>query len=359
MLQIRDDIHLKIRPFMGYNKALNFICSPREPGKSTVLWNDLFYNSFSKRKECMIILVRTANSVTEGYITSIEDIIHKFSDESFKFIYNRGGLGKEGIFDLYAMIGEKKYRAIRFIAYTTPIDRIKRTLITNISYMGFDEFICNPKWGEKYSPSEYEKFQEIYSTYVREKPNLQCWFFGNPYSMYNPYFIGLKVDTKQCYIEDEKTRTLTGELYAIHFVGLSKELKEHILKNNPLYNFDDSYAGYAVKGQAVNDSNIKVGVIKNNYQLVSFFHIQGKYLSIYMNMKYDENEEFYVGIADEIGKRQNVFCFDVEDLVNQSVLIDRTEALRFRRLKNAFRTRDIVYQSIECYYLIEAIFSQL
>lgn len=359
MLVARDDLHLSLRPLFGYQKPFNYVLTPREPGKTTCWILDLFYNKLVKEHKCLIVLVDTANSLTDAYLTSIEDVIHKFKDEHFKFKYNRGGLGNEGIFDVY-WDDEKgeRIRAIRFIAYSTPIVRIKQTLITNVSYMIKDEFIKNPKFGEKYLKGEYDKFREIYSTYVRECPNLQCWFFGNPYSMYNPYFVGLGVDFKQLKVE-KKPKTITSDLYAIHLIPLSDELRHHILKKNPLYQFDDSYSQYAVEGQAMNDSHIQLGDRKDNFKLISYFFIQGKYLSVWMNMKCDENESFYIDISDVIGRRTDAYCFDVEDLTSRAVLISREETQRFRLLKNAFRSRDIAYKSIECYYLIEEIFNHL
>jgi hypothetical protein len=75
------------------------------------------------------------------------------------------------------------------------ITAIKSLVVTNLGNIVTDEFICNPKFGEKYLKNEAEKFMEIYNTFRRENPNVKCWFLGNPYSLYNPYFMFFGVPT--------------------------------------------------------------------------------------------------------------------------------------------------------------------
>ena len=51
-----------------------------------------------------------------------------------------------------------------------------------------DEYIINPKSGERYGKDEAFKIKEAYTTWRRECDGvLKCYFLANPYSLYNPY----------------------------------------------------------------------------------------------------------------------------------------------------------------------------
>lgn len=358
MLKERDNIHLSLRPLFGYNKPFNFVISPREPGKSTCLWCDLFYTPFINKGLCLLMLVDTANSVDEAMITSIEDKIHEFCDESFKFTYKRSDVGKESIFDLYAERNGKQTRAIRFISFNCPMQRIKQTAITNISYMAQDEFIKNPKYGEKYVVGQYKKLRDIYSTYVRGTPRLQFWAFGNPISLYNPYFVGFNVSTKDiAKLMNSKVRASKAyEMCAVHWAPLTDELREFIVKRNPFYQFDEEYKNFAIEGININDNNIALGELKSNYMLYCIFKIEGKYIGVYQDTTFMQDYAFYASFISDIGKRRTAYCFDLDEIVERTVLLSHTERQRFSRLRDAIRSMNIYFSSIEVYYLIKEIY---
>ena len=97
--------------------------------------------------------------------------------------------------------------------------------------MLFDEFIANVRLGEKYLQDEAFKFKEIYNTFQRECPSgLICYFFGNPYSVYNPYFEWLKIDTRKV----KPGAYLVGPNYVLECYQLLPEPKRKLLDKSKM-----------------------------------------------------------------------------------------------------------------------------
>ena len=144
----------------------------------------------------VLVLRRQIADCTETYVQDIEKIINKFSYVPVRLIYKKGDI-TSGIIDVYAAeyekVGDKEYLYnkrlfFRLLGISNPMSRIKSLMLPNIKYILFDEFICNIRLGEKYLNDEAFKFKEIYNTFQREcQDGLICYFFGNPYSVYNPY----------------------------------------------------------------------------------------------------------------------------------------------------------------------------
>ena len=74
-----DNIHYNFRSINGYNKPINIVISPREPGKTSMAWMQLVYLPYKKTGKPWIYFVRQTNEITEALITSIEDIFNKFT----------------------------------------------------------------------------------------------------------------------------------------------------------------------------------------------------------------------------------------------------------------------------------------
>jgi hypothetical protein len=164
------------------------------------------------------------------------------------------------------------------LGMSSPMSRIKSLMLPGIKYMLFDEFIANTRLGEKYLHEEAFKFKEIYNTFQREcKDGLICYFFGNPYSVFNPYFEWLKIDTRKV----KPGAYINGKNYTLECYQLTNELREVILKRNPLYQFDDSYKKYAFSGIAVNDANIIIIDKPQLARLRYVFKVSNKYYGFY------------------------------------------------------------------------------
>lgn len=351
MAVLRDDLHFTFREIDGHNKPFNFVISEREPGKTTALLLDKCYKPFKEKGLATLYLVRTAVELTSELIESWRSIIQKFTDEVVEFEYIRTSL-KTGCVDIFI----NKKRIIRALSMSLPMDRIKKLLITDISCIVMDEFIRNPRSGEKYLKNEAFIFSDIYTTFNRESPRpLKCYFLGNPYSHYNPYFVWLNVDTTRL----KRGALITGSNWAIQCYEMKEELREAILKKNPLFEFDNSYTRFAFGGQAINDQNIRLLKKRpSNYFLRFVFKIGDKYISVWENNVFNINFQYYCEFIDEnqISKKRDIICFDFGDLVERTSLLSLDDRFRFSRFKKAMQKRAIEFNSIECYYLIEEIY---
>lgn len=350
-----DTIHYNFREIDGYNKAFNIIISPRELGKTTMAWNVKVYRQWQKNFKPWLYLVRNANEITDSLISDIEMNINKFNDD-ITLIYARGNL-ESGICDLFINVNGEKKLFTRILALNIKLRRIKLSKIPNIAGVLMDEFIIDPKTGEKYLPQEEMKIKEVYTTYRRESDGvLKMYFLGNPYSLYNPLFMWLKVDTRLL----KPNALIVGEEYLVHCATLSEELKKKILEENPLYKFDDSYKMYAFDGLAVNDMNIRLGSFPPNYQLRFIVRVNGINIGVFKNDFFkDKEDRFYCKEVMGFSNDRQIFTFDFTDVINRSVLVSMDERRKLESFKNAFRKRQVVFSNINIYYLVEEIYYNL
>ena len=351
----RDNIHFSSRKIDSYNLPFNFIISEREAGKSTDIWLKV-YKTFCEHGNTTVVVRRKITHITKAYIDDIAQIINKFTDDNVKFQYNQSSL-KEGIVDIY--INDKRF--MRICALSCDITAIKSLVLLNLKYIIFDEFICNQRFGEKYLKDEATKFMEVYNTFRRESEGLKCYFMGNPYSLYNPYFMFFNVNTAKlqrgAIITDKKS-------YVIQCYEILPELKAKILEENPLYQFDNAYTKYAFEGKNVNDMNIIIWPkCPPSYKLLYVFKAANRYIGLYRANIFDLDPEvlYYAEFikGESVSKRRDIICFDFEELVDRTVMLAPEERYKFQRIKDAMRKRLIAFNSIECYYLIEEIYFNL
>ena len=350
----RDNIHFSSRTIDGYGLPFNFIVSEREAGKSTDIWLKC-YNQWKKDGSTSLVVRRKITHITKAYIDDISKIINKFTDDNVKFEYPLSSL-KDGIVDIN--INGKIF--IRVCALSTDITALKSLVLLNLKYIIFDEFICNQRFGEKYLKDECTKFMEVYNTFRRESHGLKCYFLGNPYSLYNPYFMFFNVDTSKLkrgvIMSDKKS-------YVIQCYEITPELKEYILSVNPLYQFDNSYTKYAFEGQNVNDQNIVIHKeCPPNFRLMYVFKSANRYIGLYRASIWIESDILYYATfinAESVSKRRDIICFDFEELVERVVMLSPDEKYKFQKIKDSMRKRLIAFSSIECYYLLEEIYFNL
>ena len=351
----RDNIHYSLRTINGYNLPFNFVVSEREAGKSTTMWLDLVYNAY-KQGMTTIVLRRQINDITEVYLNDSAEVINKFIDNPIKITYKKGAI-KDGVVDVYVEEQGEKKLLYRVIALSNPVSRIKSLILRNLKYIVFDEFICNPAFKEKYLADESTRFKELYNTFQRESSFLKAYFFGNPYSLYNPYFLWLNVKTSLL----KRGTILSGKNWVVECYQMKDELRKLILSRNPLYQFDDSYTRYAFNGEAINDMNIKVGTLPMNYQLRYVFKIEGRYVGIFGNnfIQSDDDNRYHCKFVDVVSARRVIYCFDFAELVNRTCLIGYDERNRFALFKSSMRKYQVTYESIEVYYLINEIYTNI
>lgn len=354
----KDKMHYNFCKIDSYNKPFNFTISSREAGKTTAVWNKV-YKRFDEKKQTTIVIRRLITDITDTYIEDIGTVINKFlpSEKQIKLEFKKGSI-KDGVVNVY--IGD--FLFLRVIALSNPMSRIKSTIIRNPAFIVFDEFICNLRCGEKYVKDEAFKFKEIYNTYQRECDGytLKCYFLGNPYSLYNPYFADLGVDTLLL----KPGAFIIGDVYCVDVYKLRAELVQKLIKN-PLYKLDDSYTRYAFNGSAINDANILLQPKQpKGYTLKYIFKINNRFIMMYK----DNNTRKYIGA--DCGKywidcttncttSKKIYAVDFDNMQNGSILIDIEVRVAFQRLKIAIGKRDCSFSTIEASYLTEQIFDML
>ncbi|MBO7735601.1 MAG: phage DNA encapsidation protein [Methanobrevibacter sp.] len=364
----RDNLHLDLRPIDGFNKWLNFIMSCRELGKTDVFWWKKIYCNWVKDGKAWGYLVRQSVEITEQMIDDIKDnIINKWAIDSVDFQYTKGSF-KDGMCDV--KINGKLF--FRIVSLSLPLRRLKLAKIPNIGGIFMDEYIIDPRTEEKYQKNEYFKIKELYTTWRREytgKGFLKIYFSANPYSLFNPIFVGLNIDVNKLR-KDEYIKTsngyklhqhiLVGDEYAIQWGVLHPELREKLLEANPLYKFDEDYNQYALEGTAVNDRNIKIGKLPKNFYLQFVLRIDNKIIGIFRNNYVDDlKDDFFCCYLDSVSARRTSYCFDFEQMMERTILVSMDERMMLQRFKEAFRKRAVTYSDVSVYYYLEEIYKSI
>lgn len=374
----RDNLHYSFRPIDGYNKAFNIVISPREPGKTTSMWMDKIYLPRKKNHKPWIYLVRQAVEIDDALIESIFSTnMNKFTDDNLQPIYKASSFS-DGIVDIFLEVKHlekkevkqedesmkfqdievsEKHLFFRIVSLNIKMYRIKKAILRNIAGVFMDEFIINPKFAEKYLPKEFERIQEAYSTWRREADGvLKMYFCGNPYSLFNPLFVGLKVDIAKL----KRDAFYVGDTFVIHWAILSEELRKKILEENPFYKFDEEYANYAVEGCAVNDKNIRLGKQPRNFYLSFVLRMNGKFIGVFQNNYMESLEDrYFCKFLDEVSARRTIYCFDFTEMMERSILVSMDERMKLKRYKEAMRKRLVTFEDINVYYYMEEVYKNL
>lgn len=284
-----DNIHYSFREIDGYNKPFNFVMSPREPGKTTAMWFVKIYKKWLKNKRPWYYVVRNSVEITESLIDGVaNNNINKFSDDNIVLEYKTGDF-KGGIVDV-RIKGEIFFRVV---SLSCKLRKIKLAILENSEGAYMDEYIIDPSTKEKYLPGEAFKIKEAYNTWRRGYggDGVFKWYFcANPYTLHNPLFISWDVETNKL----KRDSFYVGKVFVIHWAILSKELREKLLEENPLYQFDDDYNKYALDGVAIQDSNIKIAPFPQNYKLQFVFKYDKMIIGIFQNWDYEGSEDrFY------------------------------------------------------------------
>ena len=359
----KDKIHYTPRRIDSYNKPFNFITSEREAGKTTTVIAFKLYKAWYHEHRPSIILRRNIVDITETYITDLQDVVNDFLPEHrrIKFCFKKGSI-KDGVIDV--TVNDTPF--CRFIAMSVPKARIKSLRYDNPKYIFIDEFIVDNRNGEKYLTDEANRFKEIYNTFNRFATKhghiLKCYFCGNPYSVYNPYYLWLNIDLGQI----KPGAFIVGPNYAIECYQITQELRDFIKSHNPLYEFDDSYTRYAFNGESVNDANFEIRTTQpEGYKLRYIFRIQNKYLCCYYKAMERTDRfgtdygKYWITTQDTYNGSKDVIAIDFNNLVSGTQLITPDFRCITYRLKQAIAQRDVTYQNISCGYLIEAIYRML
>lgn len=348
-----DDIHYQYREIDGYNKPFNFVMGAREVGKSAMFWIKKIYARWKLSHKPWIIMTRSSVEINEAFITSIFDsIINKFTDDNITPEFNKGSF-KDGIVDV--KIKDKLF--FRIVSLSIPLRRIKLALLKNIDGVMMDEYIIDSRTGEKYIKEEAFKIKEAYTTWRREADGiLKCYFLANVYSLFNPLFVSWKVEVNKL----KKGTFYVGDNFVIHWCEINPLLREKLLEMNPLYKFDSDYIDYALAGNSRNDKNIKLGTLPKGFYLKYVFKIANQFLAVYRNPEINENEDrFFVRIEESVSNRRDIYCFDLEEMIDRSILLSTDEKYKLSSFREAYRKRLVAFDNINAYYLSEEIYKNL
>lgn len=373
---VRDKIHLDLSKPLGYHVDLKIVISPRSCGKSTDFWN-FAYKKYRQGLHTLVIR-RQPVCITTTYIKDIERSINKFARRPINLCFNKGDC-KEGIVDVYVgddIRDKKKKLFFRVIAASLPTDRVKSSAIDKLCAILFDEFILNTRQGEKYLLNEVFRYKEIYTTYIREAVGeVQCFFFGNPYSLYNPYFAWLHIPVQEIHEGCFLTGKVDGFSWLLWCFKMSDELKAFIQAQNPLTKIEDEYTKYAFDGRAINDQNIVIiekqpqnfkqrfifKLEKQKYMIVygfDYFKEDGQSITeklLARIAKYD----YWCEIVQEVQTSQTIACFDFQAIEDGTYLLRPSDRAQYTNMLNAFRFHKIAFKTLEAGYLMEYIYEQL
>ena len=352
-MTIRDNLHLDLSADRGYQKPFNLIVSPREDGKSTTASNDLIRKAFLKDHSTSVIMVRNVNEISDAVIEKRMFEINKFYEPKIEVRYKVSDFDK-GIVPVYDKA--TGLEIMRYIALKIKKRRLKDQLLAKPAFMIFDEFIIDTQTGEKYLDDEFGKFQELYNTLRRENPKLQAFFFGNPYSLFNPYFVAAGIDFTQL----TKNKVMVAGEFLIDYHDIKPELKEKLLKENPLYKFDEDYIQYALEGNPLFDSQIRLSNQPNGFRLWNVISTNKKTIGIFKNTDYFNFDDlYYCSEIKNYSKERDVFVFDLNDLITDRILFSSEEKSRFAHFRSAFRSRQVLFKDIATYYMIESLYKLL
>lgn len=346
-----DNLHYNFRTIDGYNKTFNVVLSARECGKTTAAWVKI-YTQWKKTKRPYIYLVRQSVEITEALIDTIFDTnIRKWFDDKLVVTYTKGEF-QTGIVDV--RVNNEIF--IRIVSLNIQLRRIKLAVLRNIGGVFMDEYVIDPRTGEKYLKEEAFKIKEAYTTWRREaQGDLKVYIIGNPYSLYLPIFVDWQVDTRKL----KRGEFYVGSNFVIEWATLHPLLRERLLKENPLYEFDEDYKGYALDGDAKNDKKIRLGKKPENFRLRFVFRIGGQVLGVFQNNEPATDPRYYVEYIEDYSKTRTAFAFDFDELVERTALVGVDERMLLSRFKDAFRERSIVFADVPVYYMIEEIFTKL
>lgn len=340
----------------GYNKTFNLIMCPREAGKTAQIEYIKLYKTIINNRGSVIILKRYANEVSQNSIDTIIKRINRYlnADQKISCKNVKGLLSGVGTFNIEQ--NKKIYKNEIMIIWLGRIQKLKNTCIENVKYILFDEYCVNPK-SEKYQPEEFNSIIELYKTITRyTDKKIKFYFCGNPYSKFNPFTDYFKVPFEKM----KPHRFILGPEWCVWCYQLTKEKIER-LKKDPIYNYDDEYANFALEGSYLIDDKYKRLIVKTHQP-----HSRLCYYIYYNNNLYgifNNNNFFYFDLLKCILKKSKHKIYTLNPLDNclneNYEMIDENIRYRFRHLKNALKMNYIAFNSITAFLMLCEIYPQL
>lgn len=352
----RDNLHYSFREIDGYDKDINIVMSAREPGKTTQFWLDKVYYPWKRDGGVWVMMGRHATEFTEESILTIQDTyINDFLPDEERITLQ---VAKSKLLQDIVDIKIDGKLFFRCVSLHADMRKIKSCCPPNARGAFMDEFIVNPEFKEKYLPNEFGRIQEAYTTWKRacKDRKFKLYFLGNPYSLYNPIFMGLKVDITKL----RRGTFYTGADYVVHWALLNPLLREKLLKENPFMKLDEDYGKYALDGYAVNDNHIRVSRRPPGFSLNIVIKIDNHYIGFFKNNYVEYGIDiFHCEYISDFSKNRNVYAFDFSDMVRNTQLFTREDKSKFYRFRLAVGRNLVTYSNAEVYYLVTEIYKFL
>jgi len=340
-------IYLNLRALNGYNRPINCVLSARSCGKTTLIWNELAL----KKGGVLVYLVRDVNEINTLLETKVRETINKFSSSRVRVVLRKKPS------DFYANIEIDGALKVWVFSLKVNTDKLKGIMIGKVNYLVLDEFIVNERQGNKYIKAEGFRFKEIWSTLSRENPKMKAYLFGNPYSIYNPYFVEFNFDVRKIHLG----KIATNDKMAVYYFAPSPALLNRIKDENKLLsdNENDRYSQFALYGKQINDSNIPVSpIMPQHFTLRLAFKIEGKMLGVYRTTNFFEEYKYYLSYL--IGSTsKEVITLDKCDLEKGEVLYSSSLRSKLSGLEVAYNHHQILYETIEANHAFERIYELL
>lgn len=349
-----DNIHIDFSTIDGADKDLNFVIASRHIGKTTTFLVRKSYPAWKNRGRSTILLFRMIADISQFAIDYYLNLMNKYLDKPLTAKISDAACSK----GIVPVIPEGYERPIFWaVALSCGVTRLKKTAIPDAEFMLFDELEIDPRNKEKYLKNEFQKFQALYDTQLKFS---KCKFYGltNPYSVVNPYFRGLGIETKKIV----PTAFLKGSNWALWYPRLSKELASKLKAENPLYKEDDEYTQMAFDGEMVNDLNNHVEPMRGSYSLQVLFRFEGEQFGVYMINPFDPDETkptFYIKKDNTRSRRRDIYAFEFEDMICGTSLVSNREKNRLAHLKQAIRSQDFAVDDMITEHALQSIFNYL
>lgn len=354
-----DKMHFNCSAVDGYQKDFNLVFSVREDGKTASFDYGKAIAKLKKYHATPTYFVRQVNEVSEYLINSIQGRWNKWLKKPITFYYSKKDLDN-GLAMIY-LDRKRQYPAFNVVSLAKPLDILKKFFIKIPGDFFLDEFILDMRNGSKYCKREVFKVKETYTTFYREwvnakVPRPKFYGFGNPYSLYNPYFADLSIDTGK--IKQQGNVQVKGDWLVMHH-KISSDLLAFLRGSNPLYSVEDEYQKYANGSIAINDMNVRiVERCPNNFILDFCFYANGKCFGVWVNFK-NSDMNYWIGNLSDRGKRRTIYSLNFGDLVEGSALIGYRDKLLLSNLKDAIASRAVGFETLEANYLIEEVYKVL
>lgn len=331
----KDTIHYTQEKILSRNKPINFILSKRGSGKSTTII--LMVWKYIKRGYNAVFIRRRITDITDKYIDSIVTIHNMFNKDKIIVHYKNA---KDGVVDIK---DENNKVLFSVVALSASEERLKSIVLGRCKFVVFDEFIIRTKLGGRYLKNEYAKFQIVYTTLAREYDyRTRAIFIGNPYTLYNPYFHALGVNTRLVV----EGAFIVKDNYALEYYKVLPTLQK-IIDVNPFKDEEDDQ-------DTQDDTHIKIFdkipptaslkfLIYFNKRHIGFWYVDGFWYI--KDFKYNGKKKIYV--------------LDLNDIENGSVLYTREDRFYLSLLNQSVKFGKFYVNSINTYYDFRYIYDIL